>query len=266
VAGKSIGKLSIGVDLDAGKAQQGLATLSAEVNALGSAITNMGKNFASSFAAGFGVGSLSQIVSDLGSKLAELVKYTYEFQTKMEAASLRLKDAFSVGFSQDGLKNLMAQTNLEIDELAARLEKLGNLGSGRESAGQIVRGAQIMDPKFGGDGKSQEALIKTLEKLRSQFTASDKDFESFARRGYKVYEQLAQVLGVSADEAPKSRLIKSVSPARFSAKGWLILRKMRLKSSRPNPTGLPRKSQALLVRSSVPPSCLIQRVWNRLTP
>jgi hypothetical protein len=203
VAGKSIGKLSIGVDLDAGKAQQGLATLSAEVNALGSAITNMGKNFASSFAAGFGVGSLSQIVSDLGSKLAELVKYTYEFQTKMEAASLRLKDAFSVGFSQDGLKNLMAQTNLEIDELAARLEKLGNLGSGRESAGQIVRGAQIMDPKFGGDGKSQEALIKTLEKLRSQFTASDKDFESFARRGYKVYEQLAQVLGVSADEAQR---------------------------------------------------------------
>jgi len=203
VAGKSIGKLSIGVDLDAGKAQQGLATLSAEVNALGSAITNMGKNFASCFAAGFGVGSLAQIVSDLGSKLAELVKYTYEFQTRMEAASLKLKDAFSVGFSQDGLKNLMAQTNLEIDELAARLEKLGNLGSGRESAGQIVRGAQIMDPKFGGDGKSQEALIKTLEKLRSQFTASDKDFESFARRGYKVYEQLAQVLGVSADEAQR---------------------------------------------------------------
>ena len=203
MAGKSIGKLSIGVDLDADKAQQGLATLSAEVRSLGSSITNMGKNFASSFTAGFGVGSLSQIVSDLGTKLAELVKYTYEFQTKMEAASLKLKDAFSVGFSQDGLKNLMAQTGLEIDELAARLEKLGNLGSGRESAGQIVRGAQIMDPKFGGDGKSQEALIKTLEKLRSQFTASDKDLESFARRGYKVYEQLAQVLGVSADEAER---------------------------------------------------------------
>ena len=203
MAGKSIGKLSIGVDLDADKAQQGLATLSAEVRSLGSSITNMGKNFASSFTAGFGVGSLSQIVSDLGSKLAELVKYTYEFQTKMEAASLRLKDAFSVGFSQDGLKDLMAQTNLEIDELAARLEKLGNLGSGKVSAGQIVRGAQIMDPKFGGDGKSQEALIRTLEKLRSQFTASDKDFESFARRGYKVYEQLAQVLGVSADEAQR---------------------------------------------------------------
>jgi len=199
--GKNIGRLSIGVDLDADKAQRGLATLSAEVNALGASITNMGKNFASSFAAGFGVGSLTQIVSDLGSKLAEITKWAGEFQGRMDAVSARMKDAFDIDISRMGIAKLAIETSQSIEQIAAAMEKLGKSGISADDAKYIVKGAAQRDSGFGGKGESAKSTGELLEKLRGQFKASADDLQMFENRGVKVYSKLAELMGTTVAEA-----------------------------------------------------------------
>lgn|GEM_PF-6258272 len=213
MAGKSIGKLSIGVDLDAGKAQQGLATLSAEVNALGSAITNMGKNFASSFAAGFGVGSLLQIVSDLGSKLADITKWAAEFKGRMDTVSISLKDAFDIDISKTGLAKLAMQTGQTLEQLGGLYGKMADVGLGFDLGKSLMSGAAGFDSKFGGVGKAAEFTLDMLAKLRKEFNASDKDIQVFENRGVKVYERLGQMLGVSAEKARELAKAGKVSAA-----------------------------------------------------
>lgn len=224
--GKSVGSLSIGVELDAAKAQQGMANLAAEAQSLASSVGSLGKIFAGSFAAGFGVSSVTNMVAELGAKLADLAKWSFELEGRMKAVAVTIKDAFGKDPGWD-IAKLAGETGMTLEEVADRMKGAREAGLNYEDSKASIRAGMSFDNLFGGVGEATKGITAMVAKMNTEFSVTTKELESLENRGVKVFEALAESMKLPIDRVKELAELGKISAldaaaaaqAAFNSKG-----------------------------------------------
>lgn len=206
MAGESIGNLVIKTVFDGNSASAGVDRLIGKMEEL----ANQSK-MTQKILGAFGLGMISGADEAIG-KLIDLGKWAIEFGKRMEGVSATIVDHFGrVNDSFDQLAMLSFRTGQSVEDLAQKLGELGDVGLSFEAAVNLARGASLLDDKFGGVGKGMEAFNKALLELQKTAFANDKLLESFENRGVKVFEHLAEQLGVSVEKAKELSKMGEIS-------------------------------------------------------
>jgi len=186
--GKNIGRLSIGVDLDADKAQRGLNDLITKVEGFASSLSNV--MAASGFAAGIAG------VATLAGKLDGFTTSLNTFATNIKATFGAVNNQFDTM-----MKGWVA--GLSGDQLAKSITDLGKLGYNLQNATDTTLGLASLDKNFGGAGKAAEKFHEVLKSLNGTMESVHDSLAALDAGGVKVFDKLGQRLGVNADQARK---------------------------------------------------------------